>query len=140
MLLPVRLLPVRRERRLTGASDARNTVGGDALETVLGWMLNVGALAAGRTAHAIADAVANLAADLGGVEVELGERAAEGVAVHAEFIGGLALIALVVREHFEDVALLELAHGIGVRNAGAVHLCDETVKFALQVFASLVSL
>jgi hypothetical protein len=139
-MLPVRLLPVRRKRGLTGAYDARNTVWGDALDAVLSGMLNVGALAGGWTAHAVADAVANLAADLGGVEVQLGEGAAEGVAVHAEFVGGLALVALVVREHFKDVALLELAHCIGVGNAGAVHLCDETVKFALQVFASLVSL
>src|SRR5277367_2553883 len=93
MLLPVRLLPVRRERRLTGACNTRNTVGGNALDAVLSGVQNVGALAAGRPAHAVADIVANLAAelapDLGGVEVELGEGAAEGVAVHAEFVGGL---------------------------------------------------
>ncbi len=99
-----------------------------------------GTLAAGRTAHAIADsAFADVVANLGGIHLELCEGAAEGVAVHAELICGLALIALVVGKDFEDVTLLELAHGIGVSDTGAVHLCDETVKFALQVCLAYTS-
>ena len=103
-------LQVRRSRRLTGAGDA----------------LNAWTLAAGRAAHAVAD--------LRGVHVELGQGAAEGIAVHAKFFGGLALVALVLRQHFEDVALFELTNGLRVGDAGAVHLRDQTVQFALQGF------
>ena len=95
------------------------------------------ALAAGWATHAVANAVAQLhaelAANLSGVEVELGEGAAERVAVHAEFVGGLALVSLVLRKHFEDVAFLELANGIHIGDTGAVHLRNESVEFALQV-------
>jgi hypothetical protein len=106
--------------------------------TGVGDIMDARALAAGRTAHTVANLVADLIADLhanlGGVEVELGESAAEGVAMHAKFIGCLALIPLMVREHFEDVAPLELPHGVRVGDAGGVHLRNETVKFALQIF------
>ena len=94
--------------RLTGAGDA----------------LDAWALTAGWPTHAVAD--------LRGVHVQLGEGAAESVAMHAEFFGGFALVALVMREHFEDVALLELANGLRVRDTGTVHLCDQTIHFALQ--------
>ncbi len=83
------------------------------------------------TAHAVAD--------LDGVEVEFGEGAAQRVAMHAELGGGLALIPLVVRKDFEDEALLELTYGLGVGNAGAVHLRDQYVQFALQRVAFLVA-
>jgi len=152
------LLPVRRSKRvravflflLTGQiaegpfSAGENSVDtfasvytrGKTTLTGVGDVLDARALAAGRAAHTVANLVADLIADLhanlGGVEVELGEGAAEGVAVHAQFIGCLALIPLMVREHFEDVALLELAHGVRVGDAGVVHLRDKTVKFALQ--------
>ena len=92
-------------------------------------VLNAWALAAGRPAHAVAN--------LRGVHVELGQSAAEGVAVHAEFFGGLALVALVLRQNFKDVALFELTNGLRVRDAGAVHLRDRAVQFALQGFSSL---
>src|SRR6202020_2689882 len=99
---------VRRSRRLTGARDA----------------LNAGTLAAGRPGHAVAD--------LRGVHVELGQGTAEGVAVHAKLFGGLALVALVLGQHFEDIALFKLTNGLRVGDAGAVHLRDQTVHFALQ--------
>src|SRR6185312_2964228 len=102
------LLLVRRQSGLTGVCNA----------------LNARTLAAGRTAHPIADGR--------GVQIEFSQRAAERVAVHAEFFGSFALIALVVREDLEDVALLELANSIRIGNSGAVHLRDEAVHFALQ--------
>jgi hypothetical protein len=58
--------------------------------------------------------------------------------MHAEFFGGLALVAFVLRKHFEDVTLFELANGFRVRDSGAVHLRDQTVHFALQGYSSLV--
>ena len=45
--------------------------------------------------------------------------------MHAELVGGLALIAAVTRQDFRDETFLEFAHGISVRNAGGVHLVDE---------------
>ncbi len=58
--------------------------------------------------------------------------------MHAEFFGGLALVALVLRKHLEDVTLFELPNGFRVRDAGTVHLRDQTVHFALQGYSSLV--
>jgi hypothetical protein len=57
--------------------------------------------------------------------------------MHAELLGCLALVALVMREHFEDVTPFELTNGLRVRDAGAVHLRDQTVHFALQGYSSL---
>jgi hypothetical protein len=57
--------------------------------------------------------------------------------MHAELFGGFALVALVLRQHFEDVTLFELTNGLRVGNAGAVHLRDQTVEFALQGYSSL---
>jgi len=101
-------LQVRRSPWLTGAGNA----------------LNARTLACGWTTHSVAN--------LRGVHIKLGQRAAESVAVHAEFQRGLALVSLVMCEDFEDVALLELTHGIRVRDTDVVHLRDEAVQFALQ--------
>ena len=104
---------VRRNRRLTGAGN----------------VLNAWALAGGRPAHAVTN--------LRGVHVELGQSATEGVAMHAEFFSGLALVSFVLRQNFKDVALFELTNGLRVRDAGAVHLRDQAVQFALQGLSSL---
>jgi hypothetical protein len=87
------------------------------------------ALASGWSPHAIAD--------LRGIHVELGEGATECVAMHAKLFSGLALISLMVRKHFEDIAFLELTNGLRVRDAGAMHLRDQAVHFALQGYSSL---
>lgn len=72
------------------------------------------------------------AADSGCIEVKLGERAAQGVAMHAEFFRGLALVALVMCEDLQDVAPLELPESVGVWNTGTVHLRDQAIQFALH--------
>ena len=82
------------------------------------------AFANGRPAHA--------AADLRGVQIELGQGAAEGVAVHAKFFGGLALVAFVMREHLKDVTFLELANRLVIGNPGTMHLSNQNIQFALQ--------
>jgi hypothetical protein len=99
--------------------------------TGAGNILDVWAFASRGAAHAVAD--------LGGVHVELSERTAQGVAVHTELVCGLALVSLVVRQYFEDVALLELTYGLRVGDAGAVHLSDQAVHFALQGYSSLAA-
>ena len=81
-------------------------------------------LAGGWTSHP--------AADSGCIEVKLGERAAQGVAMHAEFFRGLALVALVMCEDLQDVAPLELPESVGIWNTGAVHLRDQAIQFALH--------
>ena len=52
--------------------------------------------------------------------------------MHPELRRRLALVAPVMGEDLEDIALLELLDGVGVGDTGAVHLENETVKFALQ--------
>jgi hypothetical protein len=66
------------------------------------------------------------------IHAELGECAAERVAVHAEFFSGFALIAAMTRKNLEDVALLKLAHRVGVDDTSGVHLENEIVEFAFQ--------
>jgi hypothetical protein len=87
-------------------------------------ILNARTLAGWGTAHAVPD--------LSGVHIELRERTAQRVAMHAKFIGSLALIAFIVREDLKDIAALELPNGIRIRDARTMHLNDKTVQFALQ--------
>ena len=86
------------------------------------------AITDGGATHAVADAGANLS----GVHFKLGKEAGEGIAVHVELLGRLALIAFMLRKDFEDEAFLELLDGVGVGDAGAVHLGDEALQFALH--------
>ncbi len=83
-----------------------------------------GSFACYRAAHAIAN--------LRRVEIEFSEGPAERIAMHAEFFCSLALVAFMVSEHLEDVALLELLDGVRVGDSGAVHLDNDSVEFALQ--------
>jgi hypothetical protein len=62
---------------------------------------------------------------LTGVNLELVDRAAESVAVHAQLARGAALVALVFLEHGEDEAFLELTHTLCIKDVAFVHLQDE---------------
>jgi len=75
---------------------------------------------------------AHASADLGRVHVQLCESPAQSVAMHAEFCGGLALVAAMVREDLKDIALFELPNRVRVGDSGGVHLSDQGVQFALQ--------
>ena len=59
------------------------------------------------------------------VDFEFGESAAEGVAVHAQFAGGAALVAFVFLENRQDEALFKFADSLGVKDVAFVHLHDE---------------
>ena len=59
------------------------------------------------------------------VNLELGNRAAQRVPVHSQFARRAALVALVLLQHSQDEALLELPHRFGVKNIAFVHLQDE---------------
>src|SRR5277367_352256 len=73
-------------------------------------------------------ALANLCA----AHIQLRQGPAQGVAVHPEFLGSLALVAPVMRQHLEDVALLELAYSLVVGDSGTMHLRNQNIQFALQ--------
>jgi hypothetical protein len=73
-------------------------------------------------------------ADEGRVYLEFRDGPAEGVAMDAKFLCRLALIAAMVREHFEDETLPEFADGFYVGNAAAVHTRNEIVQFTLHKF------
>ena len=80
------------------------------------------ALGAGRAAQAVAN--------LGGVELEFSESTAEGVAMHAEFDRGLALISFVLDQHLEDEAPLEFTHGFVVGYAARMHLGHKVIQIS----------
>jgi len=69
------------------------------------YALYAGAFAGRGAPHPGSDAVP----DLGGVEIELGQGSAKGVAMHAKLFRGFALISFVVGENFKEIAALELA-------------------------------
>ena len=56
------------------------------------------------------------------VETQLGDGAAESVAVHAQLACGLTLVALVFLQHGKDESLLELADRFRIENSALVHL------------------
>src|SRR6266576_1925216 len=76
-----------------------------------------GAGAAGRTLNAIAQ--------LADVDLQLGDGAAECIAVHAQFTGGPALVPPVFLKNGQDEALLEFPYAFGVEDVAAVHLKDK---------------
>src|SRR5579862_2955501 len=67
------------------------------------------------------DAVAELA----DVNLQFGDRTAEGVAVHAQFASGAALVALVFLQDGQDETLLKFTHAFGIKNVAAIHLQDK---------------
>ena len=110
---------VRRMQRLTGVHDALNARKTCVVPIGTGWTF-----AGDGAAHAVAN--------LCGIQIEFCQGAAEGVAMHAELFGGLALVSLVMREHLENIALLELLDCVGIGDSRAVHLGNDSVEFALQ--------
>src|SRR5579872_3116679 len=74
--------------------------------------------AARRTAHAVTQSAQ--------IDLELRERAAQRIAVHAQLASGLALIAIVLFKNGDDESLLEFAHRFGVENAAFLHLQNES--------------
>jgi hypothetical protein len=88
------------------------------------WLFKQWTHGAWRTLEAIAD--------LGGIHVKLGDGAAQSIPVHAEFLGGFALVAAMGGEHFENEPLFELADGFVVSNATGVHLADQAVQLAFH--------
>ena len=64
--------------------------------------------------------------------MELRDGAAEGVAVHAELLGSLALVAAVRGEYLQNEALFELTDGFVVSDTTGMHLADQAVQLAFH--------
>ena len=52
--------------------------------------------------------------------------------LHAKLFGGLALVAFMVREHLQDVALFELPDRLVISHSGSVHLRNQNIELAFQ--------
>src|SRR5579872_298118 len=78
----------------------------------------------GGLCHSNDRAALGVATALAHVQFQFRDGAAEGVAVHGQRAGGLALVALVLLEDVHDETLLKFAHSLGIENAARVHLCD----------------
>ena len=66
------------------------------------------------------------------IDGQLGNGAAERVAVHAQLLGSFALISPVMRQHFDKKAPFELPHRLVVGNAAGVHLRHKVFQFTLH--------
>jgi hypothetical protein len=64
-------------------------------------------------------------AKLTDVDLELGDSAAERIAVHAQLARGAALVAFVLLQYGEDETFLELADTFRIKNIAAIHLQNE---------------
>src|SRR5271165_5335343 len=72
------------------------------------------------------------AAQFSDVEPELGDGAAESVAMHAQLARGLALVSLAVLQHGKNELLLEFANGFGVGDTTFVHLHDQSFQLVFH--------
>jgi len=74
--------------------------------------------AARRTASALAE--------FADVDLQFINRAAQGVAVHAELPGGAALVAFILFEDGCNKTALKLTYRFGIENVAAVHVLHES--------------
>ncbi len=58
--------------------------------------------------------------------------AAQGVAVHAQFAGGLALVAAILLEHGHNETLFEFTNGFRIKDVAFVHLQDECFQLVFH--------
>ncbi len=66
------------------------------------------------------------------IEFQFSDRAAKGVAVHAELARGLALIPIVLLQNGDNKSFLELPDGFRVQDAAFVHLQYQSFKLVLH--------
>jgi len=77
-------------------------------------------------------------ANLHGVDIQLGNGAAERVSMHAQLFCRLTLIALVMCKYFKKVTTLEFTYGFSVGNAASMHRCHKGFQFAFHKNLSLI--
>ena len=77
-------------------------------------------------------------AELADVNLQFINRAAEGIAVHAELPRSAALISFVFFEHGRNETPLELTDRFGIKNIAAIHLlheCFELIFHGISLFS-----
>ena len=89
-----------------------------------------GAGAARGTLHAVAQ--------LADIDLELADGAAEGIAVHAQFARGAALISAILLQNGEDESFLEFPHAFRVEDVAAIHLQNECFQLIFHEALSLI--
>jgi len=75
-------------------------------------------------------------AELSNVNLQFLHRAAQCIAVHAQFSRSFALVAPVLLEHGDDEPLLEFADCLRIENVAAVHLKNERFQLIFHVVLS----
>jgi len=78
-------------------------------------------------------------AQLPNIDLKLIDRAAERIAVHAQFAGGSALVAFIFLQHGQDEAFLELPHTFRIQNVALIHLQNQGFQLIFHVGLSLFS-
>lgn len=66
------------------------------------------------------------------IDLELLHGSAEGVAVHAQLAGGLALVAAILLEHGHNETLFEFTNGFRIKDVAFVHLQDECFQLVFH--------
>jgi hypothetical protein len=62
------------------------------------------------------------------VNLQLSDRTAQGIPVHAKSLGSFALIPPLILEHCEDESLLKFPHRFRASHTGSIHLQDNTLQ------------
>jgi len=70
--------------------------------------------------------------ELPNIKFEFGDGTAQGIAVHAQFTRGFALVAFVLLKNVHNEALLEFTNRFRVEDAARVHLRHECFKLVLH--------
>ena len=81
-------------------------------------------------------------AQLTNVDLELGDGAAQSVAVHAQLARGAALVAFVLLQNRQNEFLFEFAHRFGIKNITPVHLhnkCFELISHGISLSARRIA-
>ncbi len=79
-------------------------------------------------------------ANFGQIQSQFRHGAAQGIAVHPQLFGGLALVTPVCHQNFAQILLLEFANGILVGNAAGMHLRHQAGQFSFHVHLLLLYL
>jgi len=66
------------------------------------------------------------------INLQLGDGATEGVAMHPQLARGAALVSIIFLQHSEDKALLEFPHRFGIKNIAFIHLQDKCFELISQ--------
>jgi hypothetical protein len=66
------------------------------------------------------------------IQLQFIDSAAESIAVHPEYAGSFALIAVIFLKYGDDEPLLEFPYGFGIQDVASVHLHDQSFELILH--------